>query len=84
MLSALKNLMRTQNFPGIAGKTIQSAQLQLSDDSHMESDNLELIFTDGSMFTLELSQVMPQISYAIAASPDDDYEPILIERSPVQ
>jgi hypothetical protein len=69
------------SFDQLAGKTIQRAEIFLLDEGRMESDFLELTFTDGSSFILNVAPTQPKFEYSTAASEQEDMQPgMAIER----
>ena len=70
------------SFDQLAGMTIQKAEIFLSHEGKMESDSMELTFTDGSTFLLGVVPAQPKFEYSTAADAEADMQPgRVIERS---
>ena len=74
--------MTRLSFDQLAGKTIRKAEIFLSHEGKLESDSMELTFTDGSTFLLGVVPSQPKFEYSTAASEEADMEAArVIERS---
>jgi len=56
--------MKTKDFPQLAGKTIQSARLHMAAPDEADGDDLDMIFSDGSTFTISFAPSLPVIEFS--------------------